>query len=199
MERARDSGPGFLASLQREVIRLNRWIALAVFAFAAALLVFLTATLFLQVLFRYVIKAPLPWTEEAARFALVWYGMLASAAGAWSGQHFIFRWATLALGEKARLVLRLAVSVLTLAMVGLLIKMSWNYVSVFAGQTATATHIDMRIPFAGIPVGLSCFFVIYLLDLVDGICALRTGSALSVREIRENWVYRQLKREPAGK
>ena len=67
------------------------------------------------------------------------------------------------------------------------------------GQTATATRIDMRIPFAGIPVGLSCFFVIYLLDLVDGICALRTGSALSVREIRENWVYRQLKREPARK
>ncbi len=199
MERVREPGPSFLASLQREVIRLNRWIALAVFAFAAALLVFLTATLFLQVLFRYVIKAPLPWTEEAARFALVWYGMLASAAGAWSGQHFIFRWATLVLGERARLVLRLVVSVLTLMMVGLLIKLSWSYLSVFAGQTATATYIDMRIPFAGIPVGLSCFFVIYFLDLVDGICALRTGTALSVREIRENWVYRQLKREPARK
>jgi C4-dicarboxylate transporter DctQ subunit len=178
---------------QRAVSRLNRWIALTVFVLASALLVFLSVTLFIQVLFRYVIKAPLPWTEEAARFALVWYGMLAAAAGAWTGQHFIFRWATLLLGDRARLILRLIVTVLTLVMIAVLIVLSWDYVKVFAGQIATATHIDMRLAFAGIPIGLSCFFLIYLLDLIDGLLSLWTGRTLSLREAREAEIYLQLK------
>jgi TRAP-type C4-dicarboxylate transport system permease small subunit len=182
----------YLLAIQRALQTANRRIAQATYVIAAILLVFLSVTLFLQVLFRYVIKQPLPWSEEAARFALVWYGMLSAAAGAWTGQHFVFRWATLILGDKARLILRLVVNVVTLNLVAVMIFLSWHYLTVFAGQTATATRLDMRIPFAGIPIGFSCFFFIYLIDLVDGLLALLTGVALSVREARETEIYVQL-------
>jgi TRAP-type C4-dicarboxylate transport system permease small subunit len=182
----------YLVAIQWALRTANRRIAQAAYGVAAILLVFLSATLFLQVLFRYVIKQPLPWSEEAARFALVWYGMLSAAAGAWTGQHFVFRWATLILDDKARLILRLVVNVVTLNLVAVMIFLSWQYLTVFAGQTATATRLDMRIPFAGIPIGFSCFFLIYLIDLADGLLALLTGVALSVREAREKETYLQL-------
>jgi TRAP-type C4-dicarboxylate transport system permease small subunit len=186
-----EPSPGLLA-LQRLLSRCNFWLAQSVFIVAAALLVVLSSTLFLQVLFRYVIKQPLPWTEEAARYALVWYAMLAAAAGAWGGQHFVFRWATLLLGEKSRLFLRLIVTVLTLAVLGAMLVVSWQYLDVVRGQTTIATRLDMRIPYSGVPLGLSCFFVVYLLDLADGLISLRTGQTFSMREAVEKQVYAQL-------
>jgi TRAP-type C4-dicarboxylate transport system permease small subunit len=175
----------------------NRWIAQAIFFLCALLLIFLSVTLFLQVVFRYVLQQPLPWSEEAARFALVWYSMLAAAVGAWTGQHFIFRWATLILSERYRLILRLVVTGITLALLGVMIWLSWAYVAIFSGQTASATHLDMRIAFGGIPAGLSCFFMIYLLDLLDGVLSLWTGITLSPREAREREIYARLLRREA--
>lgn len=186
-----------LIECQKVISRCNYWIAQAVFVAAAALLVVLSVTLFLQVLFRYVIKQPLPWTEEAARYALVWYAMLAAAAGAWGGHHFVFRWATLLLGEKPRQILRLAVTTLTLTALGVILVVSWQYLDVVRGQTTIATRLDMRIPYAGVPVGLSCFFVVYLLDFVEGLIGLRTGRSFSVREAVERQVHAQLVSVPA--
>jgi TRAP-type C4-dicarboxylate transport system permease small subunit len=173
--------------------RCNYWIAQSVFVVAGGLLVILSTTLFLQVVFRYVIKQPLPWTEEAARYALVWYAMFAAAAGAWGGHHFVFRWATLLLSEKHRLLLRLIVTVLTLALLGIMLVVSWQYLDVVRGQTTIATRLDMRIPYAGVPLGLSLFFLVYLLDLADGLIALRTGRSFSMRDAVEKQVYEQLR------
>ena len=183
-----------LIGIQRVLHQASRWLAGTIFVTCAALLVFLSITLFLQVLFRYVLKQPLPWTEEAARFALVWYGMLAAAAAAWTGQHFIFRWGTLILGEGARLILRLVVTLITLVLLGGLILLSCRYIYVFDGQIAAATNIDMRVPFAGVPIGFGCFFLIYLLDFIDGLLALRTGTTFSLRETREREIHSQLRR-----
>lgn len=187
----RESPPG-LIECQRVISRCNYWVAQGVFVVAAGLLVVLSVTLFLQVLFRYVIKQPLPWTEEAARYALVWYAMLAAAAGAWGGHHFVFRWATLLLGDKPRQILRLAVTALTLTALGVILVVSWQYLDVVRGQTTIATRMDMRIPYAGVPLGLSCFFIVYLLDFAEGLIGLRTGRSFSVREAVERQVYAQL-------
>lgn len=187
----RESSLG-LIECQRVISRCNYWIAQGVFVVAALLLVVLSVTLFLQVLFRYVIKQPLPWTEEAARYALVWYAMLAAAAGAWGGHHFVFRWATLLLGDKLRQLLRLAVTALTLTALGVILVVSWQYLDVVRGQTTIATRMDMRIPYAGVPLGLSCFFLVYLLDFAEGLIGLRTGRSFSAREAVERQVYAQL-------
>jgi TRAP-type transport system small permease protein len=43
----------------------------------------------LQVLFRYLIAAPLPWSEEAARYLFVWTAFLAAAAAVGRNDHFV--------------------------------------------------------------------------------------------------------------
>jgi len=58
------------------------WIERALVVVCSLLLCFLVASVFLEVLIRYVIHAPTAWTEEVARFILVWFGLLAAAVRA---------------------------------------------------------------------------------------------------------------------
>lgn len=176
---------GTALAIQRALARCGSGVATLVFMVAAALLVFLSVVLFLQVVFRYVIQQPLPWTEEAARYALVWYAMLAAAAAAWSGQHFVFRWVTLFLPTGTRRILKLAVDLITLCLLAIMIVVSWRYVPFLEGQTTIATQIDMRIPYCGVPAGLSLIFLIYLFDFADGLLALHTGHHFSERHQRD--------------
>lgn len=54
------------------LIRLEKWLS-------CALLALLFVLLMIQVVSRYVFSSPLPWTEEAARYAMVWLVFLAAA------------------------------------------------------------------------------------------------------------------------
>lgn len=47
----------------------------------------MTFAIFLQVVFRYILKNPLPWSEELARFLFIWMTFIASYAGARKGAH----------------------------------------------------------------------------------------------------------------
>ncbi len=57
-----------------------RWVVVAVFAG-------MIAVTFLQVVFRYALTAPLPWSEEAARYCFVWIVFLGAALGLERGFH----------------------------------------------------------------------------------------------------------------
>lgn len=181
-----------LALLQSRLASVSRGLEIAIMALAGVLLVFLSVTLFLQVLFRYVIEAPLPWTEEAARFALVWFAMTTAAAVARRGLHFVFRWGTLVLSPRLRWWLRQAVTLGVLCLLAVIVAQSYGYLAIVANQTATATQINMQIPYAAIPVGLTCFFVVYALDLADALLSLLTGARLSAKEVQEEEIYLRL-------
>ena len=44
-----------------------------------------------QILFRYVFKISAPWTEEAARYLMIWMALLASGLAFKNGEHFQYR------------------------------------------------------------------------------------------------------------
>ena len=66
------------------------------------------------------------------------------------------------------------------------------------GQTTIATQIDMRIPYSGVPAGLSLLFLIYLFDFADGVLALRTGQNFSERHMRDANVEIDLMKKSLG-
>ncbi|WP_296970376.1 TRAP transporter small permease [Tepidanaerobacter sp. EBM-38] len=47
----------------------------------------MTLSIFFQVIFRYVFKSPVAWTEELARFLFIWMTFIASYTGARKGSH----------------------------------------------------------------------------------------------------------------
>jgi TRAP-type C4-dicarboxylate transport system permease small subunit len=54
---------------------------------AAFLLASMTILVFLQVLFRYVLNAPLDWSEELGSFAFVWMALLGASIGLKRNEH----------------------------------------------------------------------------------------------------------------
>jgi len=181
---------------QIRLAQVSRGIDLATRGLAAVLLCFLSIVLFLQVTFRYVLQQPLPWSEEAARFALVWFGMMAAAAGARRGLHFVFRWGTLFVPERPRRWLRQGVNALVLTVLGVIVFESVRYLDIVANQTAMATSVNMRVPYAGVPLGLGCLCLIYALDLADGVLETWTHRTFSAREIAERVMFQQLTDRP---
>lgn len=51
----------------------------------------MTVTTLLGILFRYVMSNPLPWTEELARYTMIWMGLLAISMGVRRDEHLGLR------------------------------------------------------------------------------------------------------------
>lgn len=170
-----------LIRIQRVLASLSNGVGHVLVAACAVLLAVMIGTVFLEVVIRYVVRAPLPWTEELARFSLGWFGMLSAAAAANKGLHFSFRWAVLALGGTARRAVHLAVTLLATGLLSLLFVESYKFLDVVANQTAMATELDMRIPYAGLPVGIGALLLINILEAVDSILGFWTGQRVSLR------------------
>jgi TRAP-type transport system small permease protein len=174
---------------------LGRWIETALLVVCAILLCIMASSVFFEVLIRYVINAPTAWTEEVAQFILVWYGLLAAAVGARKGMHFAIRWGVVRFSERTRWIIRQVVNVVVIVFLSALMKMGFDYLDIVANQTSTGAEINMRIPWAGIPVGIGAILAMYVLDLADGILSIWTGQRLSLREAREEEIYRALRGE----
>jgi TRAP-type C4-dicarboxylate transport system permease small subunit len=184
--------------VQRRIACFARRVDQILVVAAGTLLVYLSIVLFVQVLFRYVLQLPLPWSEESARFAMVWFGMLAAGAAAYRGLHFNFRWGTLWLPPWARFWLRQALNVLTMALLVVVYVQSLRYLEIVANQTAPGTGLNMRIPHASVTVGAVGMLLVHACDFLDGVCGTITGQTFSVRQQREALMDRDLEGGPSS-
>jgi TRAP-type C4-dicarboxylate transport system permease small subunit len=184
-----------LVQAQFYITELGRWIENALIVICGILLCIMASSVFFEVLIRYVIHAPTAWTEEVAQFILVWYGLLAAAVGARRGVHFAIRWGVVRFSERTRWIIRQAVNVAVIVFLSALMKIGLSYLDIVANQTSTGAEINMRIPWAGIPVGIGAILAMYVLDVADALLSIFTGQRYSLREAREEEVYRALRGE----
>jgi len=63
----------FLGGVEKTISGVIRWLIIA-------LMLVMTATVFLQIVFRYVFNVPLAWSEELARFSFVWVSFFGASA-----------------------------------------------------------------------------------------------------------------------
>jgi len=94
--------------------RFFQWADAVVLGLAATFVAGFLACVLLQVLFRYLIAAPLPWSEEAARYLFVWTAFLAAAAAVGRDDHFVISFLADNLSPRGRWVLQLLGSALGL-------------------------------------------------------------------------------------
>jgi TRAP-type C4-dicarboxylate transport system permease small subunit len=184
-----------LLQVQFYLAELGRWIENALILVCAILLCVMASSVFFEVLIRYVIHAPTAWTEEVAQFILVWYGLLAAAVGARKGIHFAIRWGVIRFNERTRWIIRLGVNVLVILFLSGLMKLGLGYLDIVANQTSTGSEINMRIPWAGIPAGIGAILAMYVLEVADAVLSIWTRQRFSVKEVREEEIYRALRGE----
>ena len=77
-----------MQGVRARVAAIDRGVLRAEGAVVAILVAVMTAIIFAQVVFRYVLSSPLVWSEELARYLFVWITMVGAGAAVHLGQHY---------------------------------------------------------------------------------------------------------------
>jgi TRAP-type C4-dicarboxylate transport system permease small subunit len=113
----------------------------------------MAVVVFLQVIFRYVLNLPLFWTEELARYCLVWSSLLGSAVAVKRGRHI----AVTILMERFPPALRRGLTIMALISVAaILVIILWGGIQLVAitrSQISPALRVSMSLPYLAVPVG----------------------------------------------
>jgi len=118
-----------------------------------AVLVAMVAVTFSQVLFRYVFRTSLDWSEELARFLFMWLAALSSAYAFKTKSHFALRFVV----DRFGMGLQRAVNDLVVLAVSIFL-LVFTYQAVIytlsvTNQTAPGTQISMAIPYSSAVAG----------------------------------------------
>jgi len=126
----------------------------------------MTIIILIQIFFRFVIYRPVPWSEEAARYLMIWLGMMGSVVALRKGRHIGVTALMDALPAK---ISRVLVYVVRLTMIGFLGIIGWEgfQLAVFNyPQLSAAMEITMMIPYLAIPVGALMMIVDLIAELL---------------------------------
>jgi C4-dicarboxylate transporter DctQ subunit len=107
----------------------------------------------LQVVFRYVIGAPLGWTEEVMRYSVVWVTFLAATAAVHRGEHMVIDVLGGVLPAAAGRLLYLVVLLCIGAFCWVLVSEGFPLALRNAAQTSPSARIPMIVPYVSVAVG----------------------------------------------
>jgi TRAP-type transport system small permease protein len=118
------------------------------------LLAALVTTTSLQVFTRYVINAPLPWTEELAKMLFVWITFLGSAVIAKRGTHISIDFVTTLLPAGARRWVLVAGQVITVTILLLLGFKGVRLLEITGQSESPALNVPWVYVYAAFPLGM---------------------------------------------
>lgn len=134
----------------------------AYFLLTAATLI-MVVSIFLQVFFRYVIGAPLFWSEEISRYAFIWVVFIGAALATKRGSHIGVDYFVSRLSERSQQIIATIVSLLVLAFIVIVVVNSFPLIHSNMSQKSPAIRIVMGYVFLAIPLGFSMMFI-YISD-----------------------------------
>lgn len=140
-------------------------------AFLVMLMMAMTLDVLWGVLTRYAFGSQADWTEELARFLLIWIGILGAAFASGQGKHLAIDLLMPQLSESRQKTLFNLIN-LTVLLFALLVMVIGGirllYITQTLGQLSAALRIPMTVVYAVLP--LSGFLVIYykINDIING-------------------------------
>ena len=108
---------------------------------------------FLQVIFRYVLNLPLFWTEEFARYCLVWASLLGAAVAMKRGQHLAVTICMDRMPPGAYRVLSVVARFSVIVILAVILVGGIQLVLVTRAQISPALRVPMSLPYLAVPVG----------------------------------------------
>ncbi|WP_308916492.1 TRAP transporter small permease [Jannaschia sp. LMIT008] len=121
-----------LGAANAALLGVGRWLGVT----AIGLMV---VAILVQVFWRYVLSNPLPWPEEAARFLMLWMTGLVAPTALRRGGFVAIDTIQLALPPRVGLVLSLVLSVLSVVVLAIGLRIAWAEVTGFSGRFATSS------------------------------------------------------------
>ncbi len=153
----------------REITRAMLWVCEGLRKLSMAALVVIgtvmSVIVLLQIVFRFLVHVPFPWSEELARYLMIWMGMLGAFVALREGRHigvslFVDRLPP-AWGSKLMVLVQLA----TMAFLGIVAKQGFSLALFNSSQLSPAMQIPMVLPYMAVPVGSS----LMILELATGV------------------------------
>ncbi len=130
------------------------------------LLVAMTLTVFSQVIARYIFEAPLSWSEELARFILIWLSMLSAAYAFKTKSHFALTILVNKMPEKHQKFTSFCINFIVAIFFLIICYYSVIFVHSVNGHVAPALQISMQIPYSSIIVASGLISIFSLLSAV---------------------------------
>ena len=144
--------------------------------FLVVLMAVATAIVFAQVVTRFVLKTPLPWSEEVARFMFLWLIWVGAAFATKERAHIRIDFLVNRLpkaGQKLCLVLSTLVW-LAFAVFMVYVSLILTNSVMSGGQIGTGSGVPMWIPYASIPVGMILMIFRMIQNIIIDFKALKT-------------------------
>ena len=121
--------------------------------------VMMSVTVLLQVFFRFVVYMPFPWSEEIARYLMIWVGMVGSFVALRKGRHIGVTFLVEKLPAALNRVLAPLVQATLIAFLAVIAREGWNLAVANAAQKSPAMMIPMIYPYLAIPVGAGLMMI----------------------------------------
>jgi len=128
---------------------INRFTEIAVFIIISAMAI----DVFIEVIFRYVLLFPLFWTEEFARYCLVWSSLLAAGIALKRGQHIAVTFVADRFPKRIRVMAALVGDIFVAAMLAVILWGGIYLVVLTRHQLSPAMRLPMSLPYIAIPTG----------------------------------------------
>jgi TRAP-type C4-dicarboxylate transport system permease small subunit len=135
-----------MARLVRNLERLADWLLIALFVLIFVLVL-------AQVVCRYVFNNPLVWSEELARLAFVWVGMLTWGLGSRRRSHIAVTFFSDMLPRAPRLLLAIVVQALVILFCALLVVHGWTLTTRNLDLDLVTIEVSYAVLYVVVPVG----------------------------------------------
>lgn len=155
---------------------LNRWLYRVLQGLLTALIAVMIVPVTLQIFSRFVDFVPrYIWTEEAARFCLVWLIMIGATIAVRDGAHFDVDVLPAPRTAKSKAVARIVVHVAVFLVALIFIAFGWRFAEFGWQQSSEMTGINMLWIHAAWPLAGICWFLFLLEAIGDDLKLYRNG------------------------
>lgn len=127
----------------------------------------MTIIILIQIFFRFVIYRPVPWSEEAARYLMIWMGMLGSVVALNRGRHIGVTALVDLLPVPVSNIAGIFVRITMACFLGLIGFEGFRLAFFNYPQLSAAMEISMMIPYLAIPVGASMMIIDLIAELLN--------------------------------
>ena len=145
---------------------VHRWLGLLTEFVAGTILAIMTVLVFLAVIYRYFLLAPISWGEEMARFLFIALSMFGAAIAVKDRSHFVITILTARFSAAARAWLEVGIALGTSALLYVVIDRGLGLALLNRNQESPALGVPMSVPYAAVPLGAMLMLVFLWLDLI---------------------------------
>ena len=145
------------------ISRINDALGFVEMAVLATAVLIMFVVICCQVLFRYVLHQPSPWTEELARYLFIWISMVGAAYGVNTQAHFGFDLLVKKMSPRMQRVGHYFIQLCMSLLVFVLLVYGLRMVQVVSFQVTPALQLPMRYVYYSLPVSgaLMAFHLIH--------------------------------------